>query len=305
MTLSIIIPTFNRCDILRGLLTMLHSDEVSKTAMEYEIIVVDDQSKDNTWKIVSTEFPAVKLLRGPGHDAEQAKRGAVEASVGDYIVCLDDDCLPRPGWLKGVQEDLNRGEKIVQCKLVFHDLGQKELQDESRKYFRSGFRADMMPLAILNGGYRPQYIMLCHEFGCFFSREVLKKVPLDDPNLIVDFGPSASFSLRARKYGYRVFFEPASVIDHLGATSGGLIDRVKKQAPKKNCNEYTTKVVHNFMVFARMYRPLRIPFLIPYYIAGGLYLSIKQRKNCLKYFSKGLIGGLTKQFKPVIPYGNL
>jgi GT2 family glycosyltransferase len=283
---------------------MLHNDEESKRAIDYDIFVVDDQSSDNTWSMVSSEFPGVKLLRGPGHDAEQAKRGAVEASTGDFIVCLDDDCLPRPGWLKAVKEDLLRGEKIVQCKLIFHDLGQQELRNESRKYFRSGFRADMMPLAILNGGYRAQYIMLCHEFGCFFSREVLRKVPLDDPNLIVDFGPSASFSLRAREYGYRIFFEPGSIIDHIGATSGGLIDRVKKQAPKKNCNEYTTKVVHNFMVFARLYRPLRIPFLILYYLAGSFYLSMKQRKNCMKYFVKGLIGGLTKRFVPVIPYKN-
>jgi len=305
MTLSIIIPTFNRRDILRGLLLMLHSDEASKAAIDYEIIVVDDQSKDGTWDMVSSEFPGVKLMRGPGKNAELAKRGAVEASGGDYIVCLDDDCLPRQGWIKNVEEDLRRGEKIVQCKLVFHDLGQKELRDESRKYFRSGFRADMMPLAILNGGYRQQYIELCHEFGCFFAREVLKKIPLDDPNLVVDFGPSASFSLRARKQGYRVFFEPSSVIDHLGATSGGLIDRVQKQAPKKNCNEYTTKVVNNFMVFARMYQPMRIPLLVPYYVAGGLYLSLKQRKNCLKYFAKGLYKGLTQRFVPVIPYENL
>jgi glycosyltransferase involved in cell wall biosynthesis len=304
MKLSIIIPTFNRRDILRGLLQMLHNDEESKAAIDYEIIVVDDLSKDGTWEMVSNEFPAVKLLRGPGKNAELAKRGAVEASTGDYIVCLDDDCLPRPGWIKEVEADLRRGEKIVQCKLVFLDLGQKELSDESQKYFRSGFRADMMPLSILNGGYQQQYILLCHEFGCFFSREVLGKVPLDDPNLVVDFGPSASFALRARKHGYRVFFEPASVINHLGATSGGLIDRVQKQAPKKNCNEYTTKVVHNFMLFARMYKPMRIPFLILYYIAGSLYLSMKQRKNCFKYFAKGLFQGLTKRFVPVIPYLN-
>ncbi|HET6402084.1 MAG TPA: glycosyltransferase family 2 protein [Candidatus Kapabacteria bacterium] len=307
MTLSIIIPTFNRREILTRLLRMLHDDEESKAAIDYEIIVVDDRSTDGTWDMVSSEFPGVKLIQGQGKNAEIAKRAAVEVSVGDYIVCLDDDSMPKAGWLSHVRESLRKGEKIVQAKIIWTDLGQKECRDETnKKTFRTGFRFDMMPVALLYGGYRRQYINICHEFGCFVARDVLTKVPLDDRNLMFHhLGESGSFYLRASKAGFRVLFEPSCVIEHLGALAGGCLERSEKQPPKKNCNEYTIGVVHNLIVLARMYQPTRIFLLIPYYIAGGLYLSIKQRKNCFKYFARGLIMGLTQRFVPVIPYDNI
>ena len=307
MRLSVIIPTYNRSPILRDLLAMLTNDKESQEALDHEIIVVDDQSKDDTWEMVSKEFPSVRLLRGPGKNAEFAKRAAVEISTGDYIVALDDDSMPANGWLARIKPALDRGEDIVQAKIIWIDLGQANLQDEtSKKLFRTGFRFDMMPIALLYGGYRPQYITICHEFGCFVARDVLRKVPLDDRNLMFHhLGESASFYLRAKEAGYRVFFEPSCIIEHLGALAGGCQDRSQKQPTKKNCSEYTVGVVHNIMVLTRMYQPSRILLLIPYYVAGGIYLSMVQRKNCLKYFVRGLYNGLTRRFVSVLPYSNL
>lgn len=306
MTLSIIIPTFNRSQILRNLLDALTHDTRSLAAIDHEIIVVDDRSTDNTYEMVTRDFPSVRIVQGPGKNAEAAKRVAIENTQSDFIVSLDDDCIPRSGWIATALPALEGGEKIVQCKLVFHDLGQKELHDESSAHFRVGFRFDMMPLAQLNGGFHPQYIEFCHEFGCFFAREVLNKVPLDDPNLVGDkFGSSASFSLRAKKLGYKIFFEPASIVDHWGALSGGFAERVKKVHAKKQCTPYVIDLIHNFFLFGRLYRPLRIPLLIPYYFLGGLYLSVKQRKNCLKYFIRGIVNGLTAPIQEVIPYKSI
>ncbi|SRR5579883_529778 len=304
MKISIIIPTFNRCQILSRLLDFLSHDTQSISSVDYEVIVVDDCSTDNTWEVVSNNFPNVKLIRGAGKNAELAKRFAIEESVGDYVVNLDDDSMPAYGWLASVRPALERGEQIVQGKIVFVDLGEKNLQDErTKKTFRTGFRFDMMPVSILYGGYRPQYLNNCHEFGCFISRDVLARVPLDDHNLIFHhLGESASFYLRATKAGYRVWFEPSVIIEHLGATTGGCVERSKKESPKRNCTPFAIGMVHNFMILARMYQPLRIPLLIPYYLLGGLYLSFKQRKNCLKYFVKGLYSGLTKPFSAPLTY---
>ena len=307
MRVSIIIPTFNRSAILRQLLQALFLDNESSAALEHEIIVVDDLSTDDTFEMVKQNFPMTKLLRGPGKNAEAAKRAAVEISTGDYIVALDDDSMPAPGWLARVKSALERGEDIVQAKIIWVDLGQANIHDESSKRsFRTGFRFDMMPIALLFGGYRPQYINICHEFGCFVSRRVLKDVPLDDRNLMFHhLGESASFYLRAKDKGYRVYFEPACVIEHLGALAGGCQDRSQKTSTKKNCTDFTTGVVHNIMILTRLHQPWRIPILIPYYLAGGVYLSIKQRKNCVKYFSRGLSAGLRKKLQPIVPYSNV
>ncbi len=303
MTIDIIIPTYNRRELLCKLISSLQSDQASLQVATINIIVADDKSTDGTREAISQQFQDVLIVEGPGRNAEMAKRTAIESSKGDFIVCLDDDCIPRHGWIAVVLPLLERGEKIVQSKVIFYDFGQEDLQDEAPPNFRVGFRFDMMPVAQLNGGYRPQYIEFSHEFGCFIAREVLKHTPLDDPNLVGDkFGSSASFSLRARQLGYRVFFEPASVIDHWGSQTGGFKDRVQKVQTKKECTPYVINLVHNFFYFGRKYRPLRVPILIPYYLVGGLYLSLKQRKNCLHYFIQGIRNGLTAPIKPVVPY---
>ena len=134
------------------------------------------------------------------------------------------------------------------------------------------------------------------------SRKVLSEVPLDDPNLVSDFGEAASFYIRTKKLGYKVFFQPRSVINHIGANTGGGKEREKKIAPSKDVTPYVTGMVHNFFLFARMAKPFRIPYMIFYFIAASIFLSIQQRKNCLPYFLKGIIGGLKTHFKPIHKY---
>jgi glycosyltransferase involved in cell wall biosynthesis len=304
VTISIIIPTFNRREIVRELLLALRDDKRSHDVAILEVIVADDLSTDGTSEMLAHHFPEVKVVLGPGKSAPLAKRAAIEVSTGDYIVSLDDDSIPRPGWIEPVLGAISRGEKLIQSRIIFVDQGQEKIDDESKKNFRVGFRWTGMPLAVLNGGFREQYIPICHEFGFFIARDVLRKIPFNDPNLVVDYGESASFYLRAKKLGYKVFFEPKSVIDHLGALHGGCIDRDKKITPKKNCSDYSAFIVRNFVILTRMRNALLIPLLIPYYIAGGFYLSIRQRKPCYKYFIRGLFNGLTHRFVPTVPYNN-
>lgn len=302
MKISIIIPTFNRKDMLRPLLLFLENEKKALAEVNVEIIVADDLSTDGTGAMLIDEFPEVLVVKGVGKDAAYAKRSAIEASTGDYVVSLDDDAMPHSGWLKAIVPDILRGEKLIQSKIVFRDLGQEELYDESPQYFRTGFRWNMYPVLLLNGGFQEQYLNMGHEFGLFISREILEQEPFNDPNLFLDYGESASFSLRCFRRGYKIFFQPKAVIDHLGASGGGLKERAQKTAIKKECTPYARSMVHNFMLFARMRSPLRIPILIAYYLCVGVVLSIMQKKNCFKYFANGLWSGLSIKLQPMVPY---
>lgn len=66
---------------------------------DYEILVVDDGSLDDTVAIVSG-YPGVRLLRMEHAGLSAARnRGAAEAK-GDIIAYTDDDCQPDAAWLK-------------------------------------------------------------------------------------------------------------------------------------------------------------------------------------------------------------
>lgn len=87
--------THNRRDVL---LNTLGEVRLAARAVEpYEIIVVDNRSRDGTAEAVREHHPQVKLIRSPGNLGSCAKALGVEKATGRYILFLDDDSYPRPG----------------------------------------------------------------------------------------------------------------------------------------------------------------------------------------------------------------
>ena len=86
MLFSVIIPTYNRASLLRETLQSVFA----QTFKDYEVIVVDDGSTDNTLEILRG-YSEVKVLtqsnRGPG----AARNLGVSQSQGRYLAFLDSD----------------------------------------------------------------------------------------------------------------------------------------------------------------------------------------------------------------------
>lgn len=89
---SVIIPTYNRADLLREALA-------SVLAQQYphqEVIVVDDGSDDHTPATVQSFGTAVTYMRQEHAGVSTARNRGVAASRGDLIAFLDSDDLWRP-----------------------------------------------------------------------------------------------------------------------------------------------------------------------------------------------------------------
>jgi glycosyltransferase involved in cell wall biosynthesis len=88
-TVSIIIPTRNRHEFLRRAITSV----LEQTYQDFELIVVDDASNDNTSQIVA-EFkdPRIGFVRHPHRKGGSAARNTGIANAkGRYLAFLDDD----------------------------------------------------------------------------------------------------------------------------------------------------------------------------------------------------------------------
>lgn len=95
MTLSIIIPCYNCASTLREAVWSCYRQNLSLT--EFEIIMVDDGSKDGTWELIqqlSQEHTNVRTLR---HETNQgggaARNTGIQAASGNIVYCLDSDNL--------------------------------------------------------------------------------------------------------------------------------------------------------------------------------------------------------------------
>jgi glycosyltransferase involved in cell wall biosynthesis len=81
----------------------------------YEVVVVDDGSTDDTFRIASEFGERVIPLRlernrGPG----AARNHGVEASSAAVLAFTDSDCFPTPGWLRAGLERARGGADVVQ-----------------------------------------------------------------------------------------------------------------------------------------------------------------------------------------------
>lgn len=94
--LSVITPTFERRDSLLRLLDAL--DGQTMPADRFEVIVVDDGSKDDTVSTVQARAAAYRLvIREQAHRGPAAARNNALAHVrGRIVVFLDDDVVPAP-----------------------------------------------------------------------------------------------------------------------------------------------------------------------------------------------------------------
>jgi len=117
---SIIIPVFNKAAITKQCIQALLADPPETTT--WEIVVVDDGSRDETPRILEQFSDQIRVVR---HDqnagfAATCNDGAA-ASEGEYIVFLNNDILPQRGWLDNLVRyaDQHPGAAAVGSKLLF------------------------------------------------------------------------------------------------------------------------------------------------------------------------------------------
>jgi len=86
---SVIIPTYNRLELLKRAIDSV----INQSFQEFEIIVVDDCSSDDTWKwLQNIGNTKIKCFRNKENKGPSTNRNfAVSKSNFDYIAFLDDD----------------------------------------------------------------------------------------------------------------------------------------------------------------------------------------------------------------------
>jgi GT2 family glycosyltransferase len=100
MRASVVIPTFNRLDQLRDVLSAVEA-QWRPAGTGLELVVVDDGSSDGTWDWLEKRSvqPGITALRQDNAGPAKARNRGVEAATGDLILFLGDDTVPQPGWL--------------------------------------------------------------------------------------------------------------------------------------------------------------------------------------------------------------
>jgi len=100
MTFSIVIATYNRAGMLRDTLASLAQ---LRPAAPWEVIVVDNNSPDNTQEVVEEAAAGFPVPLRYAFEREQGRSAALNCGFrlasGDIVVTTDDDVRVEPDWL--------------------------------------------------------------------------------------------------------------------------------------------------------------------------------------------------------------
>lgn len=118
--ISVIIPTYNGLDMLRKSLPTWFEQTLPKD--EYEIIVVDNRSTDETRQYVESQLPEHRnliYLYEPKPGATNARHAGAHKAKGEYLVFADNDGLFNPECLAEILKVYyaNKECAAVACKI--------------------------------------------------------------------------------------------------------------------------------------------------------------------------------------------
>lgn len=112
LSISVLIPTYNRAEILRETLEAMCKVDIS--SLKVNFIVIENGLRDCTQQVVESygEKLPVRYLYESNLGKNNALNKAIkEESLGEVIVCTDDDVIPNPDWLKKIVEATERWPK--------------------------------------------------------------------------------------------------------------------------------------------------------------------------------------------------
>jgi len=107
---SLVVPCYNEADYIYRCLESLTNQQ---TNLKYEIIVVDNNSTDNSMIIVRENFPQVKIIEEKKPGVCFARQAGADHASGDIIISTDSDTIFKNNWLSTIDRTFQKNQKIV------------------------------------------------------------------------------------------------------------------------------------------------------------------------------------------------
>ena len=218
MKFSVVIATYNRAQDLAETLTSLAQLEV---ADEWEVIIVDNNSTDNTDEVVTQtakNFPVpLRYLHEPEQGRSAALNTGIKAALGEIIATTDDDVRLNPDWLRNAEIALQN----LECDY----LGGKALPiwgGERPKWIPEGRSIHWAVIALLDYGPEPiplgDYVPI--GVNMVFRRDAFERAGLWDNTIGRKAGTLLGQEVRewcqrARAANLKGFYSPDLVIHHV------------------------------------------------------------------------------------------
>jgi GT2 family glycosyltransferase len=193
---SVIIPAYLSHSTIVGCLQSLRAQSFAT----FDTVVIDSSPGTETERIVREGFPEVRYERSQGRLLPHAARNrGVELTRGELLVFTDPDVYAEPRWLETLVGSHRASGRITVGAIACHGRRWLDVGNHLCKF------AKWLP------GGRPRTVDMSPTANMLCPRRVFVELGgFPGEHLLGD----TTFSWRARRFGYVLWFEPRAVVSH-------------------------------------------------------------------------------------------
>ena len=190
MKVSVIVPTYNRAHVIKEAIVSI----LSQTFTDFELIVVDNESTDNTEEVIKSYTDhRIRYFKNQNSGVVAVNRNyGINKARGEYIAFCDDDDLWMPEKLERQIEEL---EKDLEIGLVCTN---------GIKFDENGQFGEMMQTELNDSGFTFESLIWGNRIACssvLVRKEVLNDIGIFDESREIFTAEDYELWLRiARKY---------------------------------------------------------------------------------------------------------
>jgi len=306
---SVIIPTYNRAHLIgRSIQSVLN-----QTYQDFEIIVVDDGSTDNTEDIIKKfqkKDERIKYIKNEKNKGGSAARNTgIKAARGKYIAFLDSD----DEWMKRKLEKQVRNIEKSTISASISYCGFIRSTKEGFQFFCPAKRGNLYYLQLYKAYISPTSAVMvkrkCFDFVGFFDETLPARQDYDmwlrlSKRYLFDYiseplvkiydnvgGGNISYNIRARKKGFSIVRKKKvyQLKESNWIIRRKVIAKDYYEGGKYFCGKFDVKYGQKDLFQAIKLWPLNINYWIYFFVSlfgNNIYQSFKNIKKKLFYIIK-------------------
>ena len=214
---AVVIPNWNGAALLPACLEALQQ----QTYRDHTVVVVDNGSRDASLDVLS-RFPTVRVLRFARNQGFGAATNAgIRATASRWVATLNNDAVPRPGWLAALVQAAEADPGVGMCasRMVF--------AARPERLNSCGIALDRVGIAwdLLGGQPVGADRELDEPFGpcagaALYRRAMLDAIGLFDERFFA-YLEDVDLAWRARRQGWRCRYVAAAEVTHVHSATAG------------------------------------------------------------------------------------
>ncbi|MDB4925554.1 glycosyltransferase family 2 protein [Mucilaginibacter sp.] len=231
MKLSVIIVNHNRCDLLKLALNSLIK---ASNGIDFEVVIVDNASTDNSVEMLTVDFPEIRVIANSVDEgiAKASNRG-IEMSKGEYILLVNADIICGKETLgkvlefMDVHDDANGlGVRMLSPQGTFLTESNRGLTKQWIAFIKLiGFEKNLPKSRLTNRNHKAwveefqtSEIDILNDAFMLIRRSVFNEIGLFDERF-VGYGHNVDLSYRMRLAGFKNYYYPKTYIINFKSNS--------------------------------------------------------------------------------------